>query len=79
MWQDYILMGGSLAFVIALIPMLRDSMKGKFVNPFTAFMTALVLYIMGFTYITLGLQLTTMMSVLTASMWLIMGIKSVWR
>lgn len=70
-WQDYIFFVGSLLFIIALVPALFVAAKPPMV---TAAVTAAVLYVFSFTYITMKFKLSAAVTAVTATIWLLLAL-----
>lgn len=70
-WQDIVLTSIGFMFAIFLVPMAKDALRGKLINPFTSMSTAIGLYTTSIIYTTLGLWLATIASAMSGTMWLI--------
>jgi hypothetical protein len=79
MWQDYLILICNIVFSYALIPTIIHNYKKKrsSVQVQTAFLTTLGLVVVGATYITLKLYLSTAISFVMALLWLILLIQSI--
>jgi hypothetical protein len=71
-WQDVALTFIGFMFAAFLIPMVRDSLRGKFANKITSFTTASGLYVTAAIYSTLGFWLATASATASGTMWLIL-------
>jgi len=74
MWQDIVFTLGGFVFALLLLPILLD--KNAQVPRITSIPTSITLLIFSFTYLSLGLYLSAITNILTASCWA--GI-SIWR
>lgn len=74
MWQDYVISGIGLAFGFMLIPQIGSSWYGRHVNRWSAGLTASGLLVMGVCFWTLGLWLSALAEVITASSWTVLFI-----
>ena len=72
-WQDFILTGGIIMFIIALIPSVISKNKPA---KATCIITASTNLIFAFVYITLGLWLTFSFNLITTTLWAIMIFQS---
>ena len=75
MWQDWVLMVGGFAFSIVLIPSIISS-KDK-PSKLTSLGTFCALFAFSIYYLTLGLIMATISTVLTACCWLVLFIQGV--
>jgi len=71
-WQDIVIAALGFLFSIMLIPQIRDSLNGKFVNTTSSALTALGLFIMGATFVTLELWFTSISTFLNGAVWLLL-------
>ena len=69
MWQDYVISIIGVSFAFMLIPQLSWSLKGRHVNKWSSGLTALGLYILSGTLLTLGLYLACLGNLASALMW----------
>lgn len=77
MWQDITFGAGSLIFSVALIPTAYDIWVGKVaINKYTAFLTVCVLLSFTIAYASLGLWYATETTMITAALWIYIGIGS---
>lgn len=76
MWQDAILTGGSLIFMLALLPSVWGEDKPA---PWTSLFTAATLYLFAGVDLTLGLMFTALTTAGTASLWLVLLIQRIRR
>jgi hypothetical protein len=67
MWQDIVIFIVSLGFILALIPSVKSENKPDIL---TSFFTGLGLAILSITYLTLSLPLSSLISAMTASVWI---------
>ncbi len=74
MWQDAVLTGGSILFILALIPSVRGTDKPAVS---TCLLTAAVLYVFAAVQLTLGLPFTAATTAVTATMWATLLIQKV--
>ena len=72
MWQDYVISIIGFSFGFMLIPMIRDSMKGRTVNIYSAGLTAFGLYMISICFLTLDLWLSYISNMFCATMWIIL-------
>jgi len=73
MWQDYVIMGGSIGFAVALIPSIRNNAK---IPQSTSFMTGSILTVFGTVYATLDLTFGCIAALVTASFWFVIAYKN---
>ena len=71
-WQDILIAALGFLFSIMLIPQIKDSFNGNYVNTTSSALTALGLVIMGVTFATLELWLTTISTLLNGAVWLLL-------
>lgn len=72
MWQDYVMALTSIAFGYSLIPQIYRIWKLKSASQFswqTAVITAIGLWVFGFTLLTLKMYVTAATNVVTATCW----------
>ena len=70
MWQDSVIGIISIIFTFCLIPQASDVMRGKSkMNPTTSIITTWGLVIMAFTFITLDLWFSAVITFTTAIVW----------
>lgn len=72
MWQDFVLTGGTVVFIIALIPSVIGRDKPAMV---TSIATGSVLAVFAIVYATLGLWFSTLTTSLTSLTWFILAIQ----
>jgi len=79
MWQDIVISIISVTAGIALIPQVTTGFKTKrkTISVFTALITFIGLYILSFVYFTLNLNFSTIITLITGTLWLILFIQSV--
>ncbi len=77
MWQDYVISIFGFLFGFMLILMIRDSMKGRTVNVYSAGLTAFGLYVISFCFFTLNFWISHISNMFCATMWLILFYLSV--
>lgn len=77
MWQDGVLTIIGFLFAVFLIPLIIDSVHGKHVNKLSSFTTFMGLYIIAFTYLTIGLHMAMFTVTLTGVLWMSLFIMSV--
>jgi len=65
-WQDLVFFAGSWIFIISLIPTIRGKQKPEFSTSVT---TTIILLIFSISYLTLGLLLSAIATVGTATCW----------
>jgi len=76
-WQDIVISIVGMSFGFMLIPMIKDSLKGKTINPLSAFLTMMGIYIIGITMYTLELYLSVISQLFSGTMWAILFILSI--
>ena len=77
MWQDYVIAIVSLLFGVILLPQFKDTWTGKTIlNLYTAGLTTIGLYILGFTFITLNMWISVTAEFISGSVWLLLFILS---
>jgi len=76
MWQDLVIALVGLSFGFMLLPQLKDVIRGKSLNVFTAGLTTIGLYILAFTFFTLGLWITVFAEIFSATVWFLLFIFS---
>ncbi|MCL5411436.1 MAG: hypothetical protein M1150_01685 [Patescibacteria group bacterium] len=69
-WQDFVLTGGSIIFILALIPTVLGKEKPALS---TSVITGIVLLIYAFVQSTLSLWFTSVSSVVTGLVWLFLA------
>jgi len=69
-WQDIVIGVLGFLFSVMLIPQIKDSLKGKSINTMTSGLTAIGLFVMGATFLTLELWLSSLSSFLNGTLWL---------
>jgi len=78
MWQDYVIAIVSVLFGFILLPQLKDVWKkGEILNLFTASLTTIGLYILGITFFTLQMWVSTVAEIFSGTIWLLLFILSV--
>lgn len=65
-WQDLVFSVGGLVFIFTLIPMIREKTKIPFK---TGAINAFVLWVYAMTFLTMGLEWSAWVAILTAFMW----------
>jgi len=76
-WQDLVISIVSFAFGLMIIPQVIDSFKGKsYINLITATLTVVGLLILGFTFATMGMWISTSANLSTCCMWVLLMILS---
>jgi hypothetical protein len=72
MWQDYVIFACMLAFSYALVPQVIQGFRQKksFVNMQTSAITSAGMCVMTVTYLTMELFVSTIIGIVTASLWL---------
>ena len=73
MWQDFILTGGSIVFIIALIPSVLSKDKPALS---TSLITGLTLFVFGVVYATLALWITAILTWIITALWFTLAIQS---
>jgi hypothetical protein len=73
MWQDFVLMGCSVFFAIALIPALKATEKPALK---TSIMTTICLVVACGIDLTLSLWFTAFFTAITAAMWFILALQA---
>jgi hypothetical protein len=77
MWQDYVIAIVSLLFGVILLPQLKDTWHGKTIlNLYTAGLTTVGLYILGFTFFTLNMWISVIAEIISGTIWLLLFIFS---
>jgi len=77
MWQDYVIAIVSVLFGFILLPQLRDVWKkGEILNLFTASLTTIGLYILGVTFFTLQMWVSTAAEFFSGTVWLLLFVLS---
>ena len=78
-WQDIVIGIASIFLCIALIPQIIKGLKTrkKNISLLTALITTLGMYILAFTYSTLNLPFSTIIAIVTGTLWLILFIQSI--
>lgn len=74
MWQDFVILIGSLVFLIALLPSIFSKNKP---DKLTSISTAIVLYVYFGTYITLDLYFSSTVVLATATAWLVLFFQAI--
>ncbi|WP_240147422.1 MULTISPECIES: hypothetical protein [Halorussus] len=75
MWQDLVFLAGSVFSLVVLVPTLRDSMANVPLG--TALPSATIGFVYGTAFLTLGMTMSALGSVLTGVMWsLIAAVRS---
>ena len=77
MWQDYVIAVVGLSFGFMLLPQLRDVIRGKSVNLYTAGLTTIGLYILAVTFFTLEMWITTAAEIFSGTVWFLLFFFSV--
>ncbi len=77
MWQDYVISVVGLLFGFMMFPQIRDSLKGKTVNAVSAGLTVGGLFVLGFTFASLGLWLSVGAEFFSGATWLVLFVLSV--
>jgi uncharacterized protein with PQ loop repeat len=79
MWQDIVISIASVLLCMALVPQIIKGFKEKReeISILTASITTLGMYIVAFTYFTLNLPVSTIVAIVTGSLWLVLFIQSV--
>lgn len=79
MWQDIVISIISITASIALIPQVINGFKTKrkIISIFTSLITFIGLYILSFVYLTLKLNFSTIITMITGTLWLILFIQSI--
>ena len=72
MWQDYIFTGGSVIFIIALLPSVLSKNKPALATSLT---TGTTLFVFGILYATLHLWLTAVLTWAISSLWYTMAVQ----
>ncbi len=72
MWQDLVIAVVGLSFGFMLLPQLRDVIRGKSVNIYTAGLTAIGLYILAVTFLTLEMWITTIAEIFSGTVWFLL-------
>ncbi|UPV72926.1 hypothetical protein M0R89_10240 [Halorussus limi] len=67
MWQDFVFLAGSVFSLVVLVPTLRDSMANVPLG--TALPSATIGFIYGTAFLTLGMTMSAVGSLLTGVMW----------
>jgi uncharacterized membrane protein AbrB (regulator of aidB expression) len=76
-WQDMIISIVSFSFGFMIVPQIIDSFKGKsYINMVTAILTVVGLLILGFTFATMNMWISTTANMSTCLMWIILTILS---
>jgi len=70
LWQDGVLTGGSIIFVIALVPSVMSKDKPALS---TSLMTGSVLIVFAFVYLTLSLWFSAVTTAITGMLWFILA------
>jgi uncharacterized protein with PQ loop repeat len=79
MWQDVAIMIASICSGVALVPQVITGFKEKkkMINFSTALVTFLVIYTMAFVLFTLNLYLSTIINMISGTLWLTLFIQSI--
>jgi hypothetical protein len=77
MWQDTVIALVGLSFGFMLLPQVRDCIRGKSVNVYTAGLTTVGLYILAITFFTLDMWITVIAEIFSGSVWLLLFLFSV--
>ncbi len=72
MWQDSVIALVGLSFGFMLFPQLRDVIRGKSVNVYTAGLTTAGLYILAITFFTLDMMITVIAEIFSGTVWLLL-------
>jgi hypothetical protein len=73
-WQDMVFALGEVVFLISLFPSLLGDQKPE---PVTSFATAFMLYLFLLVHASYGLWVTFTFAIVTATIWLILGLQVV--
>jgi hypothetical protein len=71
-WQDIVIGAMGFLFSLMMIPQVQDSREGRHVNSHTSLLTTLGLFVMGSTFATLELWLSTVSTYVNGIMWLLL-------
>lgn len=71
-WQDIVLTGGTIVFIIALLPSVLSKDKPAVS---TSIMTGTVLIVFAYVYFTLSLWFSTLTTALTAALWFTLAVQ----
>ncbi|MFO7676893.1 MAG: hypothetical protein R6V50_00705 [Thermoplasmatota archaeon] len=77
MWQDIVISVVCLLFGFILLPLLRDIWRGGSINIYTAGLTTVGLYVMGYAFFTLELWISFIAEIFSGTIWLLLFILSV--
>jgi len=75
-WQDTVVTITAFSFGLMLLPAIKDSLNDKHVNKITAGLSTLGLFVLSFTFYTLGLTLSSIAQAFVGVMWLILFVLS---
>lgn len=79
MWQDYVISVVGCMFAFMLIPQLVSSWRGSHVNRWSSGLTTLGLVVLVYCFFSMGLGLSGLANLLTASAWFFIYILSFLR
>lgn len=77
MWQDYVIAAVSLLFGVILLPQLKDVWKGQSLNIITGGLTTAGLYILVFTFFTMGYWVSMIADMFSGTVWLVIFLLSI--
>jgi len=77
MWQDIVIALVGLSFGLMLFPQLRDVIRGKSVNIYTAGLTTAGLYVLALTFFTLEMWITVIAETFAGTVWFLLFFFSV--
>ena len=76
-WQDIVISIVTFSFGVIVIPQVIDSFKGKsYINLITSILTVICISILGFTFATMNMWISTVANMLSCCMWVILTILS---
>jgi hypothetical protein len=77
-WQDVVIAVVSILFGFILLPQFRDLLRGKvYINLYTSGLTAIGLYILAATFLTMDFWISFIADIFSGTVWLLLFIFSV--
>ena len=77
-WQDIVIAITSLLFGVILFPQLRDVWRGQSLNLISASLTTVGLFVLVFTFATMGYWVSMIAEAVSGAIWLVIFILS-WK
>lgn len=78
-WQDIVMMAANIIFVVSLVPQISKGFRQKkgFISVFTSLPTAIGLFMVAYALYTLGLYLSSAITLVSALLWLTLFIQKI--